>query len=152
MSAGFACTVQPMRRRADKHAVPWRPAKHSRRFEGDAQRGGRHQRAPTLLFLPGTTLLTHRHESDRLQHMSKRLQVLFPDHEWREIKRAARARQLTVAEWVRQALRAVRREQPGEPTERKLRVVAEATRGSYPTGDIAEMLGEIERGYGGDSA
>ncbi len=40
--------------------------------------------------------------------MRKRLQVLLDDAELREIKHAARAHRLTVAEWVRQALRAAR--------------------------------------------
>jgi methylmalonyl-CoA mutase N-terminal domain/subunit len=83
--------------------------------------------------------------------MSKRLQVLFPEHEWREIKRLARAQHLTVAEWVRQALRAMRQQVPDESAERKLRAVRDAVRRSYPTGDITEMLAEIEHGYGDDS-
>jgi hypothetical protein len=40
--------------------------------------------------------------------MSKRLQVLLDEPEWREVQRAARASRVTVAEWVRQALRAAR--------------------------------------------
>ena len=41
--------------------------------------------------------------------MSKRLQVLLDEPEWREIQKAARAERKTVAEWVRQALRTARR-------------------------------------------
>ena len=36
--------------------------------------------------------------------MAKRLQVILKDREYREIKRTARSRQLSIAEWVRQAL------------------------------------------------
>jgi hypothetical protein len=54
---------------------------------------------------------------------------------------------MTVAEWVRQALRAARKEEPAIDSERKLRVVREATRGAYPTADIGQMLTEIEHGY-----
>jgi predicted nucleic acid-binding protein len=38
--------------------------------------------------------------------MSKRLQVLLDEQEWREAKRIARVQRLTVAEWVRQMVRA----------------------------------------------
>ena len=79
--------------------------------------------------------------------MTKRLQVLFPDDEFREIRRAARRRRLTVAEWVRQALRAARAAEQGPDAGRKLEVVREAARHSFPTGDIDQMLAEIEHGY-----
>ncbi len=68
------------------------------------------------------------------------------DTELREIKRIARRSRMTVAEWVRQALRAARRQEPVAPADRKLQVVREAARHSYPSGDIGQMLDEIERG------
>jgi predicted HicB family RNase H-like nuclease len=40
--------------------------------------------------------------------MSKRVQVLLDEEELRKIQRAARAQKMTVAAWVRQALRATR--------------------------------------------
>jgi hypothetical protein len=79
--------------------------------------------------------------------MSKRLQVLLDEPELREIERAARSRQLTVAEWVRQALRAARRREPRGDPGKKLAVVRAAARHAYPTADIDEMLAQIERGY-----
>jgi hypothetical protein len=79
--------------------------------------------------------------------MSKRLQVLLDEPEWREVQRAARAQRTTVAEWVRQALRAARRREPlGDPG-RKLHAVRAAARHAYPSADIDEMLADIERGY-----
>jgi hypothetical protein len=81
--------------------------------------------------------------------MSKRLQVLLPDAELREIERAARAQQLTVAEWVRQALRAARRREPRGDAGRKLAVVRSAARYAFPTASIDQMLAEIEKGYTG---
>ncbi len=42
--------------------------------------------------------------------MSKSLQVLLGEDELREIRRIARRNRTTVAEWVRQDLRAARRE------------------------------------------
>jgi hypothetical protein len=79
--------------------------------------------------------------------MSKRLQVLLDEAELREIQRVARARRMTVAEWVRQALRSARRVEPSGSVDRKLASVRAATRHSFPTGDIGQVLEEIERGY-----
>ena len=79
--------------------------------------------------------------------MSKRLQVLLPEHDFRQIQRAARSQQMTVAEWVRRALAAAQRREPSGSAGRKLDAVRDAARLSYPTGDMAQMLEEIERGY-----
>lgn len=79
--------------------------------------------------------------------MSKRLQVLLDETEFREIKRTAKAQRVTVAEWVRRALRQARQAEPAYPADQKLRAVREAVRHRYPAGDIEQMLGEIERGY-----
>lgn len=79
--------------------------------------------------------------------MSKRLQVIFEDPEYREIQRIARAHRMTVAEWVRQALRAARRREPVTDTGRKLATIRNAARHSFPTADVDQMLAEIERGY-----
>jgi hypothetical protein len=80
--------------------------------------------------------------------MSKRLQVLLKDPEYREIQRAARSRNMSVAEWVRQALSLVRRNEPSGSTGKKFGVIREAARLEYPTADVDQMLAEIERGYG----
>ena len=79
--------------------------------------------------------------------MSKRLQVILDDKEMREIQRTAQRQQLTVAEWVRQALRAARRQLPVTDTRKKLGVVRAATQHDFPTGDIDQLLGEIDQGY-----
>lgn len=80
--------------------------------------------------------------------MSKRLQVLLDEQELDEIQRLARAQRMTTAEWVRQALRAGRRAQPGTGPRKKLEAVRLAARHQFPTADIDEMLAQIERGYG----
>jgi len=80
--------------------------------------------------------------------MSKRLQVLLEEDELREIQRIARTRRMTVAEWVRQALRSAGQSEPLRDADRKLQSVRAAARHSFPTGDVAAMLAEIERGYG----
>lgn len=79
--------------------------------------------------------------------MTTRLQVLLPDDEIAEIRRVAKRHRLTVAEWVRQALRQARREESVIDPRRKLAAVREAARGDYPTADIQQMLTEIEGEY-----
>ena len=84
--------------------------------------------------------------------MSKRLQVIFQDKELAEIRQSARRRQMTTAEWVRQALRAARRAEPRMTSSKKLEVVRAATRHAFPAPDLDQMLAEIERGYLGESS
>ena len=79
--------------------------------------------------------------------MTTRLQVLLDDEEIAEIRRVAKRHRMTVAEWVRQALRRARRDEPVIDPRRKLAALREAARGSYPTADIGQMLTEIEGGY-----
>jgi len=81
--------------------------------------------------------------------MSKRLQVLLDEADFVEIQRIASQERLTVAEWVRRALRAARRDSPAADAGRKLQVVRAAFRHDYPTADVQTMLAEIARGYGG---
>ena len=85
-------------------------------------------------------------------YMSERLQVLLDEAEFAEIRRIARAHRMTVAEWVRQALRDARREEPSTEPRRKLAVVREAAAASHPTADIDTMLAQIEHGYLGKSS
>jgi hypothetical protein len=81
--------------------------------------------------------------------VAKRLQVLLDDRELRDVQRVARAARMTVAEWVRQALRAARREVPRGDDARKIEAVRAAALEAFPTADIDEMLRQIERGYAG---
>ncbi|MGA3324314.1 MAG: CopG family transcriptional regulator [Terriglobia bacterium] len=80
--------------------------------------------------------------------MSKRLQVILKDPEYREVKRAARSRRMSIAEWVRQALVLAHRREPVGKVGKKLEVIRAAARLDYPTGDVDHMLAEIEMGYG----
>ena len=73
------------------------------------------------------------------------------ESEFAEIRRIAKQQKMTVAEWVRQTLRAARVSEPRTAPNRKLAVVREAARSSYPTADIDVMLAETERGYLGDT-
>lgn len=81
--------------------------------------------------------------------MSKRLQVVLDDAEYREIRQVARRHRMSVSEWVRQALRRARRSEPLKDADRKLDAVRAAVRHEFPTAEIDEMLAEIERGYRG---
>ena len=78
--------------------------------------------------------------------MSKRLQVLLDEPEYQRLVRIARARGMTVSEWVRQAVREAAREEPSVNGGRKLAVIRAAAICSFPTGDIDAMLAEIDRG------
>ena len=79
--------------------------------------------------------------------MSKRMQVLFDESEYTEIQAIARRKHMTVAEWVRQALRSARREEPRHASKVKLAALERADGYRFPTGDIGIMLREIEEGY-----
>ena len=81
--------------------------------------------------------------------MSKRLQVILEEAEYRDLQRIARRHRMTVSEWVRQTLRQGQRREPVAEPDRKFRTVREGARHAFPTADIGQMLTEIERGYGG---
>ena len=81
--------------------------------------------------------------------MTKRLQVLLDEREHEEIQRVARSCGVTVAAWVRQALREARRKEASVDGRNKLQAIRNAARHAYPTADIDQMLGEIENGYAG---
>jgi len=80
--------------------------------------------------------------------MSRRLQVLLNEADMEEFQRIAERHQLTLAEWVRQTLRAARRQEPRIDTERKLKAIRAASKHSFPSAEVEGMLAEIERGYG----
>ena len=79
--------------------------------------------------------------------MSRRLQVLMNDAELRAIKLVARRERLSVAEWVRRALREARQRVPERSGARKRQAIEAALEHAFPSTDIGVMLGEIERGY-----
>ena len=80
--------------------------------------------------------------------MSKRLQVVLGDDEWRQLDETARREGITLSEWVRRALGEARRRTPGGDLGTKLAVVRAAVGHQFPTGDIDQVLDEIERGCG----
>lgn len=79
--------------------------------------------------------------------MSKRLQVLLDEPEYRILRQTAKRNRMTVSEWVRQAQRGAIRQEPTIAPERKLAAVRASARYDFPSGSIEQMLSEIERGY-----
>jgi hypothetical protein len=75
--------------------------------------------------------------------MSTRLQVLIPEALDRRIRKAAQRRRLSTGAWVREALERALAEPAAaaDPLDRLARLGA-------PTGDIDQMLAEIEAGRG----
>lgn len=80
--------------------------------------------------------------------MTKRLQVLFDDGEYAALQAAAASRGMTMAEWVRQALLAARRDASTADVDRKLAAIRSAVRHTAPTGTVERLISETERGYG----
>ena len=74
------------------------------------------------------------------------MQVLLEESEYDRLQGAAKSRGLSLAE-VRQALRAAYRREPRQDPDKQLAAIRAAARNEYPTGEIDQMLSEIERGY-----
>src|SRR5260370_6892204 len=79
--------------------------------------------------------------------MSKRLQVLLKEPEYCEIQCAARSRNMSVAEWVRQALSLARRSEPSASVGKKFEAIRAPPRAEFPTAEIDRTLTEIDLGY-----
>ena len=74
--------------------------------------------------------------------MSHGLQVLIPESLDRRVRKAAQRSRLSTGAWVRQALdRALSDDRPADALDRLGRLGA-------PTGDIVQMLAEIDAGRG----
>lgn len=80
--------------------------------------------------------------------MSKRLQVLVDEEELARIQSSAELEGMTVAEWVRRALKRALHGRPERDRDRKIAAVRAAALHSFPAPDIDDMLAEIERGRG----
>ena len=80
--------------------------------------------------------------------MSKRLQVVMPDDEYQALERAAARAKKPVARVVRDVLRRGLAEETEPDPEARIAAVLRFARFSGPTGDIDEILADIERGRG----
>lgn len=80
--------------------------------------------------------------------MSKRLQLIMKEKEIERLRRCAQRGGLTLSEWARQALERARRDQEGPTPEQKRNALDRALQCGHPTGDLDEVLADIERGRG----
>lgn len=78
--------------------------------------------------------------------MSKRLQIVMPEEEIEELRRAAERAGMSLSEWARVALRQAKRRQQGPTAAEKLEAMERALECGHPTGDIHEILASIEMG------
>ncbi len=74
--------------------------------------------------------------------MSKRLQVVMSEEEFEQFRMCADRQGLTLSEWARQALRSARGPTPAS----KLQALNRALGCGHPTGDMEDILAEIEAG------
>lgn len=72
--------------------------------------------------------------------------MLLPPADLQRLKRMAQGKGMTVASWVREAIRRAAQEQPEGDSARKLSALRAAVRHSFPTANMDAMLSEIERG------
>ena len=70
----------------------------------------------------------------------------MPDDEYRAIADVARRQRTSVSRIVRDSLRRTVAEEQQETPERRIAAVLRFARYAGPTGEIEELLGEIERG------
>lgn len=80
--------------------------------------------------------------------MSKRLQVVLSDAQYREVAGVARRQRMTISTWVRGLLHSACRRAPRHPADAKLAAIRAAFEHRFPTADLDQMLQEIEAGYG----
>jgi hypothetical protein len=78
--------------------------------------------------------------------MSKRLQIVLPDDEYEAVVAAADRQGKPVARLVRESLRRTLAEHDEADPDQRIAAVLRFARFSGPTGDIEQILDEIERG------
>jgi hypothetical protein len=78
--------------------------------------------------------------------MSKRLQIVMPDDEYRAVARAAKQRGKPISQLVRESLRQAVAEDAEQDPDKRIAAVLRFARFSGPTGDIDQLIDEIERG------
>ncbi len=80
--------------------------------------------------------------------MSKRLQIVVSDEEYRALAKLARKRAKPVAQVVRESLRRTMADESERRPEDRIAAVLRFARFAGPTGDIEQILQEIEQGRG----
>lgn len=79
--------------------------------------------------------------------MTHRLQVLLPPQEYKQFRKISREKGLSLGEWVRVTLREALQHLSPKASNQKLQAIREASQFSFPSGDIDQILSEIEKGY-----
>lgn len=80
--------------------------------------------------------------------MSKRLQVLLDKTEYQKFFQVAKAKGMSLGEWVRQAMRRSYEDTSGVSSEIKIKKINElAKKYSFPSGSIEEINEQIKSGY-----
>ena len=69
------------------------------------------------------------------------------EKEYKELATLAKRSGLSIGEWVRRAIRAAVSEISASSPATKLKVIDQAMKHSFPSGDIEQILSEIEKGY-----
>ena len=77
--------------------------------------------------------------------MDVHLQVLLSEKEYRDLNAIASSCGQSVEGWAREVLLKTRNEH-SHTVESKLQAISEASKHSFPSGDIGDMLAEIEAG------
>lgn len=77
--------------------------------------------------------------------MSRRIQVLLDEQDYREIQGIAGRQRVTLSDWVRQALRKAIVDHQ-RTADAKLRAIVDASRHRFPTAGVDVMLREIQDG------
>jgi hypothetical protein len=72
------------------------------------------------------------------------------DEELARVQSSAELEGMTVADWVRRALKRALQERPERARDRKIAAVRAATTHAFPAPDVEQMLGEIDRGRSPD--
>ena len=102
--------------------------------------------------MPGTldadSIFDIPHEPFHTHRMSKRLQIVLPEDEYRAVADAAQRQGKPVARIVRESLRRTLAEDSGLDPQQRIAAVLRFARFAGPTGDIDQLLDEIERGRG----
>jgi hypothetical protein len=78
--------------------------------------------------------------------MSKRLQIIVSDEEAARFRRSAKRSGMSLSEWARVALAREESRASGPDPARMLEALDRALGCAHPTGDIDQILGEIEAG------
>ena len=95
----------------------------------------------------GATFDSYR-EYEHTHPVSRRLQIVMADEEYQALARAARRRGQAISQVVRDSVRRTVAEEPAMDPDRRIAAVLRFARFAGPTGDVQQLLAEIDRGRG----